>query len=714
MAIKKSFGGASISKPGGYSRSVISPDAGSPLGDNDTVLIVGESDAGPSGSDEGMQFYSISALSQLIAKYRTGPIVDAAKNMASPSRTPGIAGAGRIGVWKTNNSTAAELDLDLSFGSLEAQEYGVGGNRITSEIELADEVNPVINGSAIVTAFGSLDTQTMIIRKNGGASETVTFATPANMTDVLSQINAQTTGLVATSNGGILRLTQDVRSNGHRDGWGQSMEVSSGTALGNLFLTAGQFSSSASEFEATLSTSQPRDSKVESDTIGGEIVLQIGRDNSDSCTAATVQIDGDSIELVATGSDSYSLSKSDYPLLKNLKDAINALAGWSCSTDSILNNMDVEDLDEVSAIGAFTATSNKPARIKRDAALTSEFYGDSNLVNFSQTAEKGLPDEMGITNLSGGTLGSSASSDFDEGFAAALGQEVNVIVPLISQDASADILDGETDAASTYDIETVQVALDTHLRLRGSIKNRKEAQGMVGYRKQNRADVFSQAASLGSELMQLFMEDVLVIDSSNELNWKKPHILASMLAAMRVGSEIGEPMTHKYLAVQGSGHYVNSSTGQVEGDYDPLIDYDEAISAGVTSLEPASGSFRVMVDNTTYGADANFVFNRGSVVEAAQYIAKTVRSDAELAFVGKKNAIVDASAIKSRIRTKLRELYRANITSKSEDAPEGFREDTFIVTVTGNTAEVQVEVKPVQGLDFCFITFTLGDTKQSA
>ena len=60
------------------------------------------------------------------------------------------------------------------------------------------------------------------------------------------------------------------------------------------------------------------------------------------------------------------------------------------------------------------------------------------------------------------------------------------------------------------------------------------------------------------------------------------------------------------------------------------------------------------------------------------------------------------------------ELFNAKITSPSDDAPQGFVEDSLIVTVTGNTAEVQVEVKPVQGLDFVFITFTLGETRQTA
>jgi len=716
MAIKKSFGGSTLRKPGAYSISKTSPDAGSPVISSDTILLVGESDAGPGGSEEGIQFYSASALSRLIAKYRSGPIVDAAKVCLAPSLTPGVGGAGRIGVYKTNASVAASLDLDTSFGALEALEYGVGGNRLTEKVELSSEVAPFVLGSAPITDFAGLDGLTLEIRKNGSALETVTFSSPTDIDDVISQVNAQTTDLTASedSPADTLKIEADARTNGHRDGYGQSIEVVGGTALSKLFLTAGQFGIPTTEQQASFTTSQPRDSRSEIGTVGGTIALKIGRDDSDSCTAATVTVDGTDITLTATGSTSYTLSKTDYPLLKNLKEAISGLAGWIIEMSATLNNEPTSSLDQVSAIGAFSEAGNKPARIKRDLYAVEQFFDDSILVSLTSTETAGLPDALGTTNFSGGLRGASASSNFDAGFTAALAEEVNVIIPLISQDASEDIVMGETAATSTYDIETVQVALDSHLRLRGSIKNRKEAQGMVGYRKAAKADVFEQSANLGSELIQMCMDDVLVIDSSNELKWKQPHIFATMLAGMRTGTEVGEPLTHKFAAVQGAGHYVNPSTGISEGDYDALVDYDDAIDAGITSLEPAAGGFRVMVDNTTYGADANFVFNRGSVVEAAQYVAKTIRADAELSFVGVKTAIASAESIKSRISTKLEELFNARILTASDDAPKGFREDTFIVEVTGNTAEVQVEIKPVQGLDFILVTFTLGESRQSA
>lgn len=313
-----------------------------------------------------------------------------------------------------------------------------------------------------------------------------------------------------------------------------------------------------------------------------------------------------------------------------------------------------------------------------------------------------------------GATGGSTSSDFSDGFEASLSEDLNVIVPAISRDAADDIADNLTDAASSYDIASVHAALDSHLRLRGSIKNRKEAQGIVGRRDLLIADTATAAATLASELIQMAVQDCLVLGTDATLQWKQPHVTAGLMAGIRLGTEVGEPLTHKFLNCNGVGHAVDAVTGLPAGDFRPATDFDTAIDAGLLFAEKAQGGFRIVVDNTTYGADQSFVFNRGSVVEAAQYIAKTLRETAELVFVGRKVSNGIAQSIKSVLRGKLLELNAAQITTASDDAPLGFVEETFVVSVQGNTANVQIEVKPVQGLDFIFIDFTLGDITQSA
>jgi hypothetical protein len=161
---------------------------------------------------------------------------------------------------------------------------------------------------------------------------------------------------------------------------------------------------------------------------------------------------------------------------------------------------------------------------------------------------------------------------------------------------------------------------------------------------------------------------------------------------------------------------LNPTTLLESGDFDPALDVDDAIDNGVLFSEKAGNGNRIVVDNTTYGQDDSFVFNRGSVIEASYHVFKTLRETAESVFVGKKVSNGLADSIKNVIRNKLRELNApdVNIITASSDAPEGFREDTFVVEIDGNTARVSLEFKPVQGLDFVFFDFTLGDIQQSA
>lgn len=442
-------------------------------------------------------------------------------------------------------------------------------------------------------------------------------------------------------------------------------------------------------------------------------------------TTATMTIAGASQQaktLVTTlagdqtdGSVALNITLKNYTM-KTLVDYINSQVGYSANLLTVsLAAKSGTELDPV------TATNIKPALVVQ-YRLQHEIL---DLINTSDRVSAVIQDasvvglvDVGTKFLTGGAKGASTNTNFSSGFSASLGEDYTALLAAVSRDASEDIADakqGFTDASSTYTISAVLVAQDTHLRLRGDTKNRKEAMGFGGVRKSSRAAAFAQISALGSELMQIAMQDVLVVDSQGNERYMHPHVLGALAAGMRLGQEVGEPLTHKYPNVITVGHFINPDTGLSAGDFNPGLDFDAAIDAGVLFLEKASG-WRFCVDNTTYGIDESFIYNRGSVMAAAQYVQMVLRATAENAFVGKKVSNGAASSIKNVVRNKLRELNApdVNIITSSDDAPEGFVEETFVVTISGNTATVQVEFKPVQGLDFIFFSFTLGDIKQSA
>lgn len=409
--------------------------------------------------------------------------------------------------------------------------------------------------------------------------------------------------------------------------------------------------------------------------------------------------------------------------MKQIADQINAQVGYTATLIDTARGVSrrAVDLDLVTASN-IKAGAVSLYRLQEEIIAIVNENSNYCVASLNATPRVGLP--VNITNelLTGGVQGASSNTDFSNAMSASLAKDINVIVPLVAQDASDDIALGSiydggfvTDAASAYTIASVQAALKSHLLLRSQIKTKKEAQSFVGFRDADKADCYTASETLASELIQFCFQDVQIVDAVGEVRWKQPYIQAVLAAGIRLGTDVGEPLTYKYINVVNVGHFIDMAGDESEdGDFNPAVDYDDAIDSGCLFTEKVSGGFRFVVDNTTYGSDQSFVFNRGSVIEAAIYSAKTLRNTAELVFVGKKVSNGAASSIKSILRNKLVELNEENIITSSIDAPQGFREDTFVVEVTGNTAEVQVEIKPVQGLDFFFITFTLGDIKQSA
>ncbi len=418
------------------------------------------------------------------------------------------------------------------------------------------------------------------------------------------------------------------------------------------------------------------------------------------------------------GSVALNITLKNYTL-KTLVDYINAQVGYTATlfTTSYAAKSGSE-LDSIASVNI------KPALV----SLYRVQYEILELINSSKrviatlnaTPRVGLPFNYTDAFLTSGAQGASVNSDFSTGMSKSLAEEYNVILPCISRDASVDIADtvgGFTDASSTYDIVSVLTAQQNHLILRENVESRKEAQGVAGMRAVAKATVYAQAATMSYQNIQLCLQDVRVNDQFANNTWKHPHVFAAILAGLRLGTEVGEPLTHKRLNALAVGHFVDSETGIEGGDFNADTDKTEAIDQGVTFSEKVGSTFRIVVDNTTYGIDDSFVFNRGSVVEASQFVAKDIRKVAEDVFVGKKLPPTGAAkSIKEVIGNRLKELNQpdVNIITSSNDAPFGFREDTFVVEVEGNTASVQVEIKPVQGLDFVFITFTLGDISQAA
>jgi hypothetical protein len=600
MAINVSFNGATIYKPGAYSKVSIDLGGGFPLSPTGIVAIFGEAEAGTPGASEvsiSDNVFSPDQLPEIRAKYRSGPLVDAAAMLFAPGSDGAIpSGAQAVYIYKTNSSVRSTLALSGSYGTVRAREWGTGGNRITLKI-----------------------------------------------------VGASTT--------------------------------------------------------RTITLSQKRDLIVESATVGGNTVLTV----TNPAVGSTVTITSTSVSLF-NGTATVTLSKESYSSVSDLAADISLITGWTATVTSGEDpRQSVSVLDQVSAL---SATSG--AAIKRDAYEVAQFFAQSQIATIESQVSIGLPTALTETSLTGGSKGATLSAEIVTALAKFEKIRVNSVVPLFSRDAADDMSDALTESGSTYTIAAIHQAVKTHLSLMATTKKKSERQGYLSV-KDTYSNCKTVAMDMASSRIQMAIQDVRQIDSAGTIKWFQPWAAACLLAGARGGSPVGNPLTFKFFNMSGirqTGQSMSTPDANIIIDFDPDTEYDNAIQSGITFWErPQTGGFRLVLDNTTYGKDGNWVYNRAHVQYAADVLAFDFRTQLEAIYTGVKNT-VSAAEIKSTCESILGTYLAQGITVSTSDAKNGFKQ--LVVQVNGNTVNISLVVKLVEGIDFLLADITLQRAQTSA
>jgi hypothetical protein len=599
MSIIRNFNGASLRKPGSYSASRVNLTGGFPLAPTGIVGIVGEAEGGEPGSSAGVQTYTSEDIAALVEKYKSGPIVDAARTLVAPARDGRVAnGAGLIRIYKVNASLQSSLDLDnaaaTALFSLKSANYGEDENLISVKVEAG--VNP--------------DARIITFKK---------------------------------------QLITEILSENARDKW-----------------------------------------------------LDIQYTGADASCTLTIQ--GSTLVTTTSGTSADDLSL----VLTNLKvqelvDQINAHPSYTCTTSlTRASSRNAVDLDPIS-----TATDVKAAAVTLYAAqkeLLDIINQQSELVTATRTANvEGSPAAIGPVFMSGAAKGASANSNFQAGFDALLALRCNTVVPLISRDATDLASDGLTDPSSSFTIDAVNTQALTHCITSSNTKNRSERNCYVSYHG-TFAESRTKALALNHERASMLFQEVEILESSGNLVWKEPWAASCIVAGIQAGTPVGTPATFKGINTNGVRH----------SDYNSKTQVDLAIDDGLLPLEERDeGGFRVVVHNSTYSVDANFVYNRPSVLEAADYVAYNLRKQLEAIYVGTKARTGSAVSIKNSVVSIMTAFLNEDIIV-GDDTNDGLGYKDLIVTVSGNTAFIDITITPVQGIDFILARITLDDIRQSA
>lgn len=718
MAISVTFNGSTIFKPGAYSKLEIDLGGGFPLGPAGIIAVFGESDRGRPGSDEAdiaRNVYTADQIPEIRDKYGNGNITDAANFLFSPAADAAIpAGAQAVYIYKTNASTQADRQLDRQaarFGDVKAEEYGLGGNRITFKVEHIKEVAPSITGENDVPAFGAaLDGSELTVRVNGEATSSHTIATsPADIAALVAELDGALTDVDISNDGDKLIITVPEDTDAHEKGWGKSLSLSGD--LADFGLAGDQtWATSTVESAAILTANQRRDLITEEDTVGGTVVLQVGYTGV-SATTATLTIDNEKAEIKEDASVVRTLNFSAYPTIQEIADEINAQPGWRASlVTTLLGQFSPSILDEVTDLSVLSdANDQLTGRIKQDLQEVKDYFEEAALtdLDLDDAIKAGLPDEtldgggnVIAKGLNGGNRGATSTAEIVNALAAFEEIRANSIVPLFSRDATEDILDGLTDAGSNYTIAGIHQAVKTHVNFMSNTTQKSERQGYLS-QKGKFVDLQTIAEDLADARLQLMIQDIRQNDAAGRIRWFQPWALACLLAGARGGSPVGTPMTFKFLNLSGLRHTdqpLSTPEEDIVLDFNPRTQFNQAIRSGITFLEsPPQGGFRVVVDNTTYGRDGNWVQNRGSTRYAADILTFELRRQLEDIYVGSKNTVA-ATEVRSVVETIMASFLAQGITVRTDDAPQGFKELT--VQIDGNIIRVSLVAKLVEGIDF--------------
>jgi len=737
MALSRIFGGTNIFIPGAYDTKNVTLTGAAPSIAVGKVAIFGESSKGRPGATEILQF-SPEALRDLINEYGDGPLTDAARALVIPSNDSRITnGASAIYVYKTNNSTQSTLSLATTWGKVDSKEFGQEANLISVEIQKNNATNATTVSSAAFDETTISATGTFSLRQNGGAINTFSFSgAPTNNANLQTQLDnagnwsgglpSETTFTVSGSDGAsLLTISTDALSTDHRLDAGRGFELDEGTntPLATMNLSEGFQQASLEPTIRYITQRQSDGSNEDTDDgvgdLGGNVILNLGYQG----TTATLTINTTNFTTTVTGGSgsSLNLTVTDFTTINDLAAFVNAQTGYTATVEASANGgLNPNTLGLVSAVGfASSGTGETPGKIKSDAfALFDYVFKNSSLVDIPNTGSRvGFPDPISQTFLANGTRGSSASSDFTSGLVAFEGiEDIDLLLPCVSQDASDDIAEDSsiTDSSSAYDIESVHLATKNHCKLMSSTKNRRERACYLGFRG-TLAESKTQSRSLNSEFASFLIQDVQVLGSDGNLTFRQPHVSAALAAGMQAGGDIGEPTTKKLINAAAIKHVKKQGiTPSTSEKFDPKTKSDEAIEAGIFPLnDPSSGGVEIRVQNATYSKDSNFVFNRPSVFSAVNFVAKTMRLSLENKFVGTKNRTGTRDAVKAEVEALMADFLRSDIiVGDDTNGQLGFK--ALNVRPDGNAVLIDITITPVQGIDFVLTDINIDNIRNAA
>ncbi len=719
MSLRVSTSTVNTNIPGAYpSVNVLSQPVG--LGASGNVVIFGEADGGNSYQNVVLANNSFTPdqLQKVQAQYLSGQIVDAFQALSAPSNDKGITGtANRIYIVKTNNSTKASALVDTDYGTFADQNWGVNGNKYKYQIvSTAAEVAPQLTGTTIAAFGAPLNGLTFTIRLDGGAATVVTLSGTSSdhnsIGTLVVELNAQLpSGIVASAGlANNLVLTMAVDNAAYRKGWGKDFEL--------FDSTPGDLAALGLSQSMTVSSQEPA---VEVDIVRPDINLSEALDASADValsvgylgTSGTLTINKATQMLTTTvvggSGTNLSINMAQYRTCADLASFIASQTGYSATATAAAQQLAPSALDGVTAIGVASSVAGfQPARIKKAAYDFQLALSTSRAFAFSATAVAGLPNPMALPAfLMGGARGATLAADIVNVMNQLAGINVNFVVPLFSQDASEDIALGLTDSASTYTIAAVNAATKNHCIQYSTTKLKRNRICLLSFwdnTTQTYINAKHAAQSLGNYRCSLAFQRSTDVNSQGVITSFMPWYTACIATGMQAGGF--------YKSITNKLANVTSFSDPTGFDSGSPGDVEDALSAGLLILTNTAAGASWVSDQTTYGFDANFVYNSIQAVYDSDIVALDLAASFQAEFVGQSLADVDAATAESFLAQKMDAYKKSKLIAASDDAPLGWKNPS--VNINGPEMDISVEIKLATAIYFIPININISQVQQSA
>ena len=683
------------------------------------LMLVGEADAGPDftlETDLQNNAFGPDQAAEVIAKYGSGPLVDAFLSASQAANDPDITASFSTAIMvKTNPSRKAYSAL-LAIGggaytSLQDKSYGKLGNLIYYTITQAVPEIPATTG--LFTWSAPAADFDMDVVLDGVKLGPITVVATTTASAFKTQLEAL--GLVVTIAGSDLTVSAPAAL---VPGAGKTLEiVELTTAVGTLSASVGavawvsklgspQILTSAAEQKISLNTNRQRDNIQEELLAGGEIALKI----SYTGTSAIMTITDTALTTTVVGGAgaSKTITLADFPTIQDLATYINSLPGYSAAVGTaILGQLPSSALDNVTALGINTSFGVQTGRVKIDNyRFQQTVANDSVLVQLASDPGVGLPALVAsITYLAGGTKAGTLDADVTAALLALEKVRGNFLIPLFSRDSGSDITAGLTDSTSVYTIVGINTAARSHVLKMSTLKRSRNRQAFLSI-KDTFAVVKDTSANTASFRCAMPFMDVRNPNSAGTVTQFAPWMGAVVAASMQAGAF--------YKGIVRKGANIVGAL-QASADFDPEDDtaMEEALKAGLLPMRRAdTGGWYWVSDQTTYGKDNNFVYNSIQATYVADIIALTSKSRMEKAFVGQSVADISATLASAFVESLMEEFLRLKLIARSDDAVNGYR--NLKIKINGNALVVSCEVKLAGLIYFVPINFLMSQVVQTA